>query len=63
MFSVDADGKLLGQAIHNLFDGTDTNFRPTPEAQGAIVHIEIIGTATSALTDGDVSGFCFTLAH
>ncbi|MGO7135873.1 hypothetical protein AB9E06_34125 [Rhizobium leguminosarum] len=63
MFSVDADGKLLGQAIHNLFDGTDTDFRPTPESQGAIVHIEIIGTATSARIDTDASGFCFTLTH
>lgn len=25
MFSVGADGKLLGQAIHNLFDGPDTD--------------------------------------
>jgi hypothetical protein len=28
--------QLLGQAIHNLFGGTDTDFRPTPEAQAPL---------------------------
>lgn len=64
MVSVDADGKLLGQAVHNLFDGTDTDFRPTPEDQGVILHAEFIRTAASARIDtDDVSGFCFTFTH
>jgi len=61
MFSVGTDGQLSGGAIHNLFDGVDKDFRPSPEAQSAIVHIEIVGTAASARIDtNDVSGFCFT---
>jgi hypothetical protein len=61
MFSVGADGKLAGGAIHNLFDGIDKDFRPSPEAQSAIARIEIVGTAASARIDtNDVSGFCFT---
>ena len=61
MFSVGADGKLAGGAIQSLFDGVDKDFRPSPEAQAAIVRIEIVGTAASARIDAnDVSGFCFT---
>ncbi|ATD62158.1 MAG: nuclear transport factor 2 family protein [Janthinobacterium svalbardensis] len=61
MFSVDAEGKLAGGGIHNLFDGIDTAFQPSPEAQGAIVRVDIVGTAASARIDtNDVSGFCFT---
>ena len=61
MFSVGADGRLAGGAIQNLFDGIDRDFRPSPEAQGAIVRIEIVGTAASARIDAnDVSGLCFT---
>ena len=61
MFGVDADGKLTGGPIQNLFDGIDTAFRPSPEAQGAIVNVDIVGTAASARIDtNDVSGFCFT---
>ncbi|SDH77987.1 nuclear transport factor 2 family protein [Variovorax sp. OV700] len=61
IFGVDADGKLTGGAIQNLFDGIDSAFRPSPEAQGAIVRIDIVGTAASARIDtNDVSGFCFT---
>jgi hypothetical protein len=61
MFSVGAGGKLAGGAIHNLFDGIDKDFRPSPEAQSAIARIEIVGTAASARIDtNDVSGFCFT---
>ena len=61
MFSVGADGKLAGGAIQNLFDGIDRDFRPSPEAQAAIVRIEIVGTAASARIDAnDVSGLCFT---
>ena len=51
MFSVGADGKLTGGAIQNLFDGIDRDFRPSPEAQAAIVRIEIVGTAASARID------------
>ncbi|MGK5010056.1 nuclear transport factor 2 family protein [Janthinobacterium sp. MDB2-8] len=61
MFSVDAEGKLAGGGIQNLFDGIDTAFHPSPEAQGAIVRVDIVGTAASARIDtNDVSGFCFT---
>lgn len=61
MFSVDGDGKLTGGPIQNLFDGIDSTFRPSPEAQGVIVKVDIVGTAASARIDtNDVSGFCFT---
>lgn len=61
IFSVGADGKLTGGAIQNLFDGIDSGFRPSPEAQNAIVRVDIVGTAASARVDtNDVSGFCFT---
>ena len=61
MFSVDGDGKLAGGSIQNLFDGIDGTFRPSPEAQGVIVKVDIVGTAASARIDtNDVSGFCFT---
>lgn len=61
MFSVDGDGKLTGGSIQTLFDGIDSAFRPSPEAQGVIVNIDIVGTAASARIDtNDVSGFCFT---
>lgn len=61
MFSVDGDGKLTGGAIQALFDGIDSGFRPSPEAQSAIVRVDIVGTAASARIDAnDVSGFCFT---
>lgn len=61
MYSVGADGKLAGGAIQGLFDGIDSAFRPSPDAQGAIVRIEIVGTAASARIDAnDMSGFCFT---
>jgi hypothetical protein len=61
MFSVDGDGKLVGGPIQGLFDGIDSVFRPAPEAQGAIVIVDIVGTAASARIDAnDVSGFSFT---
>ncbi|MGJ7565320.1 nuclear transport factor 2 family protein [Variovorax sp. GB1R11] len=61
MFSVDGEGKLSGGAIQALFDGIDSGFRPSPEAQGAVVRVDIVGTAASARIDtNDVSGFCFT---
>ena len=61
IFGVDGDGKLTGGAIQNLFDGIDSAFRPSPEAQGGIVRVDIVGTAASARVDtNDVSGFCFT---
>jgi hypothetical protein len=61
MFSVDGDGKLAGGPIQALFDGIDSAFRPSPEAQGAIVKVDIVGSAASVRIDAnDVSGFCFT---
>jgi hypothetical protein len=61
IFGVDADGKLSGGAIQGLFDTIDSAFHPSPEAQGVIVNIDIVGTAASARIDtNDISGFCFT---
>lgn len=61
MFSVDGEGKLAGGGIETLFDGIDSAFKPSPEAQGAIVRVDIVGIAASARIDtNDVSDFCFT---
>ncbi|MBI6885002.1 nuclear transport factor 2 family protein [Pseudomonas putida] len=62
IFGVDGDSKLVGGAIQGLFDAIDNPpFRPSPEAQGVIVNIDIVGTAASARIDtNDISGFCFT---
>ena len=61
MFSVDGEGKLTGGAIQALFDGIDSGFRPSLEAQAAIVRVDVVGTAASARVDAnDVSGFSFT---
>ncbi|SHM63226.1 Putative lumazine-binding [Pseudomonas asturiensis] len=61
IFGVDADGQLTGGAIQGLFDTIDSAFRPSPEARGAIVNVDIVGTAASARIDtNDISGFCFT---
>jgi hypothetical protein len=61
MFSVDGDSKLTGGPIQGLFEGIDSAFHPSPEAQGVIVKVDIVGTAASARIDAnDVSGFCFT---
>jgi len=55
------DGQLAGGPIEGLFTTIDTAFRPSPEAQGAIVYIDIVGTAASARIDTDnISGFRFT---
>ncbi|WP_336993437.1 nuclear transport factor 2 family protein [Lelliottia amnigena] len=61
IFGVDGDGKLTGGPIQGLFDIIDSAFRPSPEARGVIVNIDIVGTAASARIDtNDISGFCFT---
>ncbi|PLP96747.1 nuclear transport factor 2 family protein [Cupriavidus pauculus] len=62
IFGVDGEGKLTGGPIQGLFDTIDSDvFRPSPEAQGVIVSIDIVGTAASARIDtNDISGFCFT---
>jgi len=61
MFSVDGDGRLAGGAIQTLFDGIDSSFKPSPEAQSVIARVDIAGSAASARIDtNDVSGFCFT---
>lgn len=61
IFGVDAESKLVGGPIQGLFDTIDTAFRPSPEAQGVTVNIDIVGTAASARIDtNDISGFCFT---
>lgn len=61
IFGVDAEGKLTGGAIQGLFDGIDSAFRPSPDARGAIVSIDIVGIAASARVDtNDICGFCFT---
>ncbi|PQZ87265.1 MULTISPECIES: nuclear transport factor 2 family protein [Pseudomonas] len=61
IFGVDGDGQLTGGPIQGLFDIIDSAFRPSPEAKGAIVNVDIVGTAASARIDtNDISGFCFT---
>ena len=61
MFSADADGKLAGGPIQVLFDIIDNDFTPSPNAKGAVVRIDIVGTAASARIDtDDISGFRFT---
>lgn len=61
IFGVDTDSKLVGGPIQGLFDVIDRDFTPSPEAQGVIVYIDIVGTAASARIDtNDISGFCFT---
>lgn len=62
IFSVDANGKLTGGPIKELFDAIDKPpFRPSPEAQSVIVKIDIVGSAASARVDSnDVSGFSFS---
>nr|WP_314873622.1 nuclear transport factor 2 family protein [uncultured Pseudomonas sp.] len=62
IFGVDGNNTLVGGAIQGLFDTIDKPpFRPSPEAQGVIVNIDIVGTAASARIDtNDISGFCFT---
>lgn len=61
IFGVDANNQLVGGQIQGLFDTIDNDFRPSPEAQGVIVSIDIVGNAASARIDtNDISGFCFT---
>jgi len=61
IFGIDGDSKLTGGPIQGLFDTIDSAFRPSPEAQGVIASIDIVGTAASARIDtNDISGFCFT---
>jgi len=61
IFGVNGEGKLTGGPIQVLFDIIDSAFRPSPEAEGAIVNVDIVGTAASARIDtNDISGFCFT---
>lgn len=61
MYSVGADGQLVGGPIQSLFDGIDKDFRPSPNAQAAITSINIVGTAASARIDAnDMSGISFT---
>lgn len=61
IFGVDGNGKLLGGPIQGLFDVIDNDFKPSPNAAGAVVRIDIVGTAASARIDTDnISGFRFT---
>lgn len=62
IFGVDGDAKLIGGPIQGLFDTIDNPpFRPSPEAQGVIAYIDIVGAAASARIDtNDISDFCFT---
>lgn len=62
IFSVDANGKLTGGAIQELFDAIDKPpFHPSPKAQSVIVKVDIVGTAAIARVDSnDVSGFSFS---
>lgn len=61
IFGIDGENKLTGGPIQGLYDTINNSFRPSPEAQGVIVSIDIVGSAASARIDtNDISGFCFT---
>ena len=61
IFGVDGDDKLTGGPIEGLFEIIDSAFRPSPQAQAAIVRVDIVGKAASARVDtDDISGFRFT---
>ena len=61
IFGVDGEHQLTGGPIAGLFHTIDTAFRPSPQAQAAIVRVDIVGTAASARIDTDnISGFRFT---
>lgn len=61
IFGIDGENKLTGGPIQSLYDTIDHIFRPSPEAQGVIASIDIVGSAASARIDtNDISGFCFT---
>ncbi|PKV43742.1 putative lumazine-binding protein [Janthinobacterium sp. 61] len=61
IFGVDGEDKLTGGPIEGLFEIIDSAFRPSPQAQAAIVRVDIVGTAASARVDtDDISGFRFT---
>lgn len=61
IYGVGGDNKLAGGPIQKLFDTIDNDFKPSPNAKGAIVRIDIVGTAASARVDtDDISGFRFT---
>ena len=61
IFGVDAGGKLVGGPIQGLFDTIDNDFKPSPNAKGAVARVDIAGTAASARIDtDDISGFRFT---
>ncbi len=61
IFGLDSENKLSGGPIQILYDTIDNSFRPSPEAQGVIVSIDIVGNIASARIDtNDISGFCFT---
>ncbi|RAI64873.1 nuclear transport factor 2 family protein [Pseudomonas fluorescens] len=61
IFGVDG-GKLVGGPIQGLFDIIDGGeFKPSPQAQAAIVSVDIVGAAASARVDTDnISGYRFT---
>lgn len=61
IFGIDGEDKLTGGPIEGLFEIIDSAFRPSPQAQAAIVRVDIVGTAASARVDtDDISGFRFT---
>ncbi|PJX23766.1 hypothetical protein CAP48_11835 [Advenella sp. S44] len=61
IFGLDSENKLSGGPIQILYDTIDNSFRPSPEAQGVIVSIDIVGNIANARIDtNDISGFCFT---
>src|SRR3546814_2414474 len=56
IFGIDAENKLTGGPIQVLYDTIDNTFRPSPEAQGVIVSIDIVGSVASARVDtNDIS--------
>ncbi|MEM1129977.1 MAG: nuclear transport factor 2 family protein [Pseudomonadota bacterium] len=62
VFSVSSDGALTGGAVkEHLFGPVDTDLPPSPDAQAAVVSVDIVGTAASARIDtDDLAGMRFT---
>ena len=54
VYYVDGEGKLAGGSVQTaLFDALDGDFPESPDANTAVVRIDIVGTVASARVDTD----------
>ncbi|MEO1055855.1 MAG: nuclear transport factor 2 family protein [Actinomycetota bacterium] len=54
VYSIDGDGAIAGgPADVALFDPVDNALPPSPDAQSATIHIDVVRTAASARVDTD----------